>query len=113
VAHEQLADAVRRRLTATLEIVALVRRPITVRPSRKRAASRQFIEECPCVFQDRRVETFGEPALDWCEEVPSLRALALVEPKPSESRERHWYGRSPRLDRPTSQGPGVSLGHRL
>jgi hypothetical protein len=38
--------------------------------------SRQLVEQRLGVLQDRRVETFGEPAVDEGEEIPGFRALA-------------------------------------
>ena len=36
------------------------------------ANSRQFVQQSFCLFQIRRVEAFGEPAVDWGEQTPSF-----------------------------------------
>jgi hypothetical protein len=41
-----------------------------------------LVEQHPCIFEDRRVEAFGESTVDWREEIASLSALALITPLP-------------------------------
>jgi hypothetical protein len=47
--------------------------------------SRQLIEQRLGIVQDRRVETFGEPAVDRGEQVTGLDALALIAPEVGEA----------------------------
>jgi hypothetical protein len=48
--------------------------------------SRQLVKERFGVLQDRRVETFGEPAVDGGEKIAGFAALALVTPEAGEAR---------------------------
>src|SRR5215472_15748384 len=52
-------------------------------PSRSKdeTGSRQLVEQRLGILQDRRVETFGEPAVDWREQITGFGAFALVTPK--------------------------------
>jgi hypothetical protein len=50
------------------------------------SVSRQLLDERLSVLQDRRVETFGEPVVNWQEEVASLGAFILVKPEVGETR---------------------------
>jgi hypothetical protein len=47
--------------------------------------SRQLIQQRLGLLQVRRIETFGEPTVDWCEQIAGFRALALVMPEPGEA----------------------------
>jgi hypothetical protein len=50
------------------------------------AGSRQCIEQRPCVFEIGRLEAFGEPAVDRCEEVAGFGVAALVAAESGEAR---------------------------
>jgi hypothetical protein len=84
VAHEQLADAVTR-LTGTLEIGALSGRLTTVHQSGNQPHQVSSSRSAFASFRDRRVETFGEPAVDRREEIAGLDALALPAQQPSKT----------------------------
>jgi hypothetical protein len=43
--------------------------------------SRQFVEWRLAIFEDRRVETFGEPAVDRREKITGFGALTLIAPE--------------------------------
>jgi hypothetical protein len=42
---------------------------------------RQLVQQRLRVLQVRRIETFGEPVVDWIEQITRFRALALVAPE--------------------------------
>src|SRR5271169_5408593 len=46
----------------------------------------KFVEQRLCLFEIGRVETFGEPTIDRCEEVAGFGAAALVAAEPGEAR---------------------------
>ena len=52
-------------------------------------SSAQFLEQGLCLFQIKRVEAFGEPAVDRSEQIASLIPRALIAPQP-----RHADGRA-------------------
>ena len=47
--------------------------------------SPQLVEQCLGVLQDRRVETFGEPAVERREQTAGFGAFALVAPEAGEA----------------------------
>src|SRR5216684_1638854 len=55
------------------------------------ASLRELLQQRLRLLQDRRVEAFLEPAVDWREEVASLGALALVSPEAGEARSRAQF----------------------
>jgi hypothetical protein len=50
-----------------------------------RAGSPQLVQQRLRIFQIGRVETFGEPAVDWSEKVAGFGAPALITPKSGEA----------------------------
>jgi len=56
-------------------------RHLTTIPRQATTSSRQFVEQHPGIFQDRRVEPFGEPTVDRCENIVGLLAFTLITPK--------------------------------
>src|SRR5215467_12147055 len=64
-------------------------------PSRSKdeTGSRQLVEQRLGILEDRRVEAFGEPAVDWREEITGFGALALITPEAGEA------GRRPKFPR--------------
>jgi hypothetical protein len=46
--------------------------------------SRQLVKQRLGVLQDGRVEAFGEPAINWCEEIASFGGFPLVAPEAGE-----------------------------
>ena len=48
--------------------------------SKHETRSRQLVEQRLGVLQDRRVEAFGEPAVDSCDKITGVGALALIAP---------------------------------
>jgi hypothetical protein len=52
--------------------------------SEDETGSRQLVQWRLGVLQDRRVETFGEPAIDGREEIAGFGALALITPEAGE-----------------------------
>ena len=54
--------------------------------SKDETGSRQLVEQRLGVLQDRRVEAFGEPAVDWCEKITGFGSLTLVAPETGEAR---------------------------
>src|SRR6266851_5115126 len=59
------------------------------------ASLRELLQQRLRLLQDRRVEAFLEPAVDWREEVASLGALALVSPEAGEARSREQLAPQP------------------
>src|SRR4029077_9412864 len=59
--------------------------PLAWKGAIARMALPQRIEQRLCIFQDRRVEPFGEPTVDRCEEITGFGALALVAPEAGEA----------------------------
>jgi hypothetical protein len=51
----------------------------------KSEISRQLVEQRFGLLQDRSVEAFGEPAVDWREEIKCFNALTLVAPETREA----------------------------
>jgi hypothetical protein len=49
--------------------------------ARKSEISRQLVEQRFGLLQDRSVEAFGEPAVDWRKESTGVGALAMVAPE--------------------------------
>jgi hypothetical protein len=41
-------------------------------------SSRQFFEQSLCLFEVRRIETFGEPAVNRCQKIAGSDAMTLV-----------------------------------
>ena len=81
---QAIAGAVTR-LTATLEIGASSGRLTTVHQSGKQPHQVSSSRSAFASFRDRRVETFGEPAVDRREEIAGLDALALPAQQPSKT----------------------------
>ena len=50
-------------------------------------SSSQLVEQRLCVFEIGRVEAFGEPAIDRCQQVAGFALAALVAAEPSEARD--------------------------
>ena len=48
-------------------------------------SSSQLVEHRLCVFEIGRVEAFGEPAIDWRQEVAGFGAPALLAPQPGDA----------------------------
>src|SRR5262249_3585911 len=53
-------------------------------PAMLTTGSRQFVEQCLCLFQVGRIEPLGEPAVDWSEEIAGFGSPALLAPQPGE-----------------------------
>src|SRR5215472_7151563 len=53
-------------------------------PAMLTTGSRQFVEQCLCLFQVGRIEPLGEPAVDGSEEIAGFGSPALLAPQPGE-----------------------------
>lgn len=75
-------------------------------------SSSQLIQKRPCVLHIGRIETLGEPIVEWTEQITGLRPSALVAPKPGEVDRRPQPGKSrllpAALNRSTGSGRASS-----
>jgi len=46
---------------------------------------RKLVEQCLGLLQNGRIKALSEPAVDWCEEIASGIAFALLAPEPGET----------------------------
>jgi hypothetical protein len=77
--------AARSRLKRRLTKIATLWGLTTIFPSKHEIESRQLVKQRLGVLQHRRVETFGEPAVDRREKITGFGALALITPEAGEA----------------------------